>query len=51
MNLKEWIDAAKRNLGRGFFPHRTSLNLNISVKTSNGNVNLVLAEREPGSSL
>ena len=47
----EWIDVTKRNLGRGLFPHQTSFNLNISIKTSNGNVFLELAERESGSSL
>ena len=39
-----WIDVTKRNLGCGLFPHQTSFTLDISIKTSNGNVILELAE-------
>jgi len=47
----EWIDVTRRTPDRGFFPHQTSFNLKISIKTSNGNVFLELAERESGSSV
>ncbi len=32
MNLKEWIDVIKRNLGRGLFPHQTSFTLVLPLR-------------------